>query len=743
MSSLARLASDMDMEKQERTGPEKGQAQTIVYDNSSSSSSSSSNSDEGASSSSHDGDGEVQQRPNYESYVTEDPDLLGEMKELERSFKNLSDDYLLVDKIGEGTFSSVYKAIDLHYQDHENEWDTIYNEDQSPRSVQFVAMKRIYVTASPRRILNELKLLRKLSGSTYIAPIITALRHQDQILVVLPYFAHTEFRYYYRYMTMTGIRRYMRDMLSGLEFIHSKRIMHRDIKPANFLFDCSRGYGVIVDFGLAEAESDLTTCPCTNGGLKKRNLSIASQGGYRKEDRRPGRHANRAGTRGFRAPEVLYRCNSQTTKIDMWSVGVVLLSILTRRVPFFNSADDEDALIELATIWGKQQVNACAFLHGLVFETTVPTIPDVAYALEDIVGCFSGRPTAKNSDDFSYTEEEEKLLDLLKGLLELNFRKRLSASQALNHAFFDQAIDPEEPLVNKQLYKRRDKGRDTDDKKKEARRGKGDEGGKDASKEDLQDGNDANNDTEPIQGEDQLENEEYENLDREIPASHRDIPLHESDGADDEIFDPDHQAQQPTTTTTNENAMDDTEFYQVTTKRPWFNVHTPQALNNPGVFDGPVAHNNEGLMATTSAKRLKQYFVKRERLPQSIAFRNPEEPANPRSPSPGMVFNGPDETNGRTPSSVTDATSQSWYKINMTGPGSCVAVPSLAPRNSESDSDDRSTDVSRISSFTSGPPTPTRENETVLTATPVKRPPLKFIHYDRDSFFSSHSLVQN
>lgn len=40
----------------------------------------------------------------------------------------------------------------------------------------------------------------------------------------------------------------------------------------------------------------------------------------------------RGGTRGFRAPEVLLRCTKQTVAIDIWSAGVILLSILSARL---------------------------------------------------------------------------------------------------------------------------------------------------------------------------------------------------------------------------------------------------------------------------------------------------------------------------------------------------------------------------------------------------------------------------
>jgi len=51
-------------------------------------------------------------------------------------------------------------------------------------------------------------------------------------------------------------------------------------------------------------------------------------------------------------------------EIDIWSCGVILLSFLSKRFPFFNSADDVDALIELTTIFGKPNMKMCADLHS-------------------------------------------------------------------------------------------------------------------------------------------------------------------------------------------------------------------------------------------------------------------------------------------------------------------------------------------------------------------------------------------
>eukprot|EP00079_Xenopus_tropicalis_P024048 XP_012816570.1 PREDICTED: cell division cycle 7-related protein kinase isoform X2 [Xenopus tropicalis] len=65
--------------------------------------------------------------------------------------------------------------------------------------------------------------------------------------------------------------------------------------------------------------------------------------------------APRAGTPGFRAPEVLTKCPHQTTAIDMWSAGIIFLSLLSGRYHFFNAADDMNALAQIMTIRGSKE----------------------------------------------------------------------------------------------------------------------------------------------------------------------------------------------------------------------------------------------------------------------------------------------------------------------------------------------------------------------------------------------------
>lgn len=315
----------------------------------------------------------------------------------------------------------------------------------------FVAIKKIYVTSSPSRILNEIDLLHDLRDSLAVCPLITAFRESDQVVVILPYFRHQDFRKYYPNMTIPDISVYLRSLFTALAAVHKKGILHRDIKPTNFLYDPDKKRGVLVDFGLAEREgTDHKPCLChLDSETRKHRIrsswaanaaNTGSQHGYPKNDIRPSRRANRAGTRGFRAPEVLFKCTEQTTKIDIWSAGVVLLTILCKRFPFFNSADDVEAMIEIATIFGSKRMRTAGQLHGAVFETSIPTIGDRGFSFEKIMLWSTCRSDGTNKEAV-LTDGEKAAVKFLERCLDLDPSRRISAEEALQHDFL--IVEPE------------------------------------------------------------------------------------------------------------------------------------------------------------------------------------------------------------------------------------------------------------------------------------------------------------
>jgi len=141
----------------------------------------------------------------------------------------------------------------------------------------------------------------------------------------------------------------------------------------------------------------------------------------------PHLHAARAGTPGFRPPEVLLKCPTQTVAVDMWAVGVILLSILSRSYPFFRAPDDMTALAELMTLFGTKQVQQAAKRYNR--RLTVSLMKE---------GCDLAsvcRQLGARGEDPPPSLVTEEAISLLKLLLRLDYRDRATARQALNHPF--------------------------------------------------------------------------------------------------------------------------------------------------------------------------------------------------------------------------------------------------------------------------------------------------------------------
>ncbi|WVQ86040.1 hypothetical protein IAT38_008208 [Cryptococcus sp. DSM 104549] len=386
--------------------------------------------------------------------------------------KDRDAEYKVVDRLGEGTFSSVYLAIDSLHHTHANEyWRGVPDEDprlseDGERPKVRVALKKILVTSSAMRIENELAILESLRGCRNVSQLITAFREEDQVIIVLPYHQSDDFRYFYKHMDPPHIRSYIRNLMRGLKDMHKRGIVHRDVKPANFLYDYESQKGILVDFGLAEryVPPREPTCQHAPGTLTSlhgskvktsetatveqalydaRKKSKLGEGrvGFLQDDKRPAIRTNRAGTRGFRAPEVLLKCPDQTVSIDVWSVGVVLLSILGQKFPAFNSSDDIEALMEIAAIFGRTPMERCALLHNRTIISNVPTFDTAPSSLSDVILKLNPHlytphtPNPSPEEALAHIEQIDQVLDLCTKMLRLDATKRLTAAGALRHPF--------------------------------------------------------------------------------------------------------------------------------------------------------------------------------------------------------------------------------------------------------------------------------------------------------------------
>ncbi|KPJ20321.1 Cell division cycle 7-related protein kinase [Papilio machaon] len=87
-------------------------------------------------------------------------------------------------------------------------------------------------------------------------------------------------------------------------------------------------------------QREAATCACAGVG------GVCAGGGCAT---RAVARAPRAGTQGFRPPEVLLKWPRQSAAVDLWAAGVVLATVLLNRYPLFRAADDVSALAEASS----------------------------------------------------------------------------------------------------------------------------------------------------------------------------------------------------------------------------------------------------------------------------------------------------------------------------------------------------------------------------------------------------------
>lgn len=321
--------------------------------------------------------------------------------------------YKILLVVGEGTFSTVYKAIRLS-------------------DGYLVALKCITKTSAPSRVLDELSIIKKLNGMNNCIKLLDVLRNNDQIVAVFPLICETNFKWFVTSREIMDIKKYMYNLIRAVAHVHSNSIIHRDLKPSNFMYNQETENGYLIDFGLAQYEIKKPTENSKKDTpvLFFNSIVVPSKPpGYYERDKRPQMKAPRAGTRGFRAPEVLFKYQNQTCAIDMWSVGVIFICLLTGQYPFFYSSEDLGNLVEIGLIFGHFEMRKAAKLYGRIWKSNLVTIKEERIPFKDLINKFN--PTF-NVDD--------NAINLLNGLLDLNNNTRITAKDALKHVFFDDLI---------------------------------------------------------------------------------------------------------------------------------------------------------------------------------------------------------------------------------------------------------------------------------------------------------------
>ncbi|KAJ4895527.1 putative serine/threonine-protein kinase [Raphanus sativus] len=199
------------------------------------------------------------------------------------------DSFEKLEKIGQGTYSSVYKARDLE-TNQIVALKKVRFANMDPDSVRFMAREIIILRRldHPNVMKLEGLITSRVSGSMYL--IFEYMEHDLSGLASTPGVKFSE----------AQIKCYMKQLLHGLEHCHSRGVLHRDIKGSNLLLDQNNNLK-IGDFGLANFYGPHQKQPLTS----------------------------RVVTLWYRPPELLLGSTDYGITVDMWSTGCILAELFS------------------------------------------------------------------------------------------------------------------------------------------------------------------------------------------------------------------------------------------------------------------------------------------------------------------------------------------------------------------------------------------------------------------------------
>lgn len=285
------------------------------------------------------------------------------------------DAFQKVEKIGEGTYGVVYKA---RHKD----------------SGQLVALKKIRLDLEtegvPSTAIREISLLKELKHPNIVR--LLDVVHSEKKLYLVFEFLSQDLK---KFMDATPaselplhlVKSYLFQLLQGVNFCHSHRVIHRDLKPQNLLIS-ELGAIKLADFGLARAF-----------GVPLRT------------------YTHEVVTLWYRAPEILLGSRFYSTAVDIWSVGCIFAEMVTCKALFPGDSEIDQLFRIFRTL-------------GTPSEATWPGVTQ----LPDYKGSFPKWARKGLEDVVPNLEPEGK--DLLQQLLQYDPSQRISAKGALAHPYF-------------------------------------------------------------------------------------------------------------------------------------------------------------------------------------------------------------------------------------------------------------------------------------------------------------------
>ena len=342
-------------------------------------------------------------------HPTADPTLITHHNPLVSGCRSVYTSYEQISRVSEGTYGIVWKARDLSHASSDDD------DDQA-----IVALKQIkfhnekLTEGFPVAALREITCLLDLAHENVVSVREMVVGDGfDQVYMVMDWFEFDLKNGLDRFegaLFQAELKSILQQLLAAVAYTHDHWYLHRDIKTANILVHRS-GRIALADYGLARRFESPQT----------RSLTVL------------------VCTLWYRAPELLFGQDKYSAKVDLWSVGCVLAE-LTAKAPLFEGQGELD------------QIDQIFELVGTPNSTTWPDFDKLPNA-----GLLRWKPR-KPEDSMlpkrfpvgvsvksNHCFLDSQGYDLLTRLLTLDPYQRISAKEALEHAYFTQGVKPKTP----------------------------------------------------------------------------------------------------------------------------------------------------------------------------------------------------------------------------------------------------------------------------------------------------------
>ncbi|XP_057442149.1 CBL-interacting serine/threonine-protein kinase 10-like [Lotus japonicus] len=212
---------------------------------------------------------------------------------MENPSKILMQKYELGRLLGQGTFAKVYYGR-----------STITNQSVA---VKVVDKDKVIRTGQVDNIKREVSIMRLVKHPNIIE-LFEVMATKAKIYFVMEYAKGGElFKKVAKGKLKEDVaHKYFKQLISAVDFCHSRGVYHRDIKPENILLD-------------------------ENENLKVSDFGLSALAETKRQDRLL--HTT-CGTPSYVAPEIIKRKGYDGAKADIWSCGVVLFVLLAGYAPF-------------------------------------------------------------------------------------------------------------------------------------------------------------------------------------------------------------------------------------------------------------------------------------------------------------------------------------------------------------------------------------------------------------------------